>query len=55
MSAQAVGGSGQLQITALDTDAKTVSGTFSFVGFGLKVTEMETQLLMEMAIPFWKV
>lgn len=37
MSAQAVGGSGQLQITALDTDAKTVSGTFSFVGFRIKV------------------
>ncbi|MEH6762891.1 MAG: DUF6252 family protein [Aequorivita antarctica] len=37
MSAQALGGSGQLKITELDTDAKTVSGTFSFVGFRIKV------------------
>ncbi len=37
LSAQSLGGSGQLQITALDTDAKTVSGTFSFVGFRIKV------------------
>lgn len=37
ISAQALGGSGQLKITELDTDAKTVSGTFSFVGLRIKV------------------
>ncbi len=37
ISAQALGGSGQLKITELNTDAKTVSGTFSFVGFRIKV------------------
>ncbi|MDC7999801.1 DUF6252 family protein [Aequorivita todarodis] len=37
ISAQALGGSGQLKITELNTDAKTVSGTFSFVGFRVKV------------------
>jgi hypothetical protein len=37
VSAQALGGSGQLKITELNTDAKTVSGTFSFIGFRIKV------------------
>ncbi|MDN3723432.1 DUF6252 family protein [Aequorivita sp. SDUM287046] len=37
ISAQALGGSGQLKITELNTDAQTVTGTFSFVGFRIKV------------------
>lgn len=36
-SAQALGGYGQLKISELNTDAKTVSGTFSFVGYRVKV------------------
>ncbi len=37
ISAQALGGSGQLKITELDTVAKTVTGTFGFVGVRIKV------------------
>lgn len=37
MSNQAMGGSGQLQITELDITETTVTGTFSFVGFRPKV------------------
>ena len=37
ISAEAFGGSGQLQITELDTAEQTVSGTFSFVGVRIKI------------------
>lgn len=37
ISAGALGGSGLLNITELDTDAQTVSGTFSFMGVRIKV------------------
>ncbi len=37
ISAQALGGSGQLKISELDTTEKTVSGTFSFIGVRIKV------------------
>lgn len=38
-SAQALGGYGQLKISELNTDAKTVTGTFSFVGYRIKVDD----------------
>lgn len=37
ITAEAFGGSGQLKITELDTSAKTVSGTFGFIGVRMKV------------------
>ncbi len=37
ISVQAIGGSGQLKISALDPVAKTVSGTFSFIGVRIQL------------------
>lgn len=37
ISAQALGGSGQLKISEIDDVAKTVTGTFSFTGYRIKV------------------
>lgn len=39
ISAEAIGGSGQLRLTELDTTTKTVSGTFSFTGVRIKLDE----------------
>ncbi len=45
------GGSGQMQITELDTEAKTVTGTFSFIGVRIKLDSSGNPVLDGNGLP----